>query len=200
MISGIKNFIGATTIAVSTFVGAPAVSNAQSRLNIDNKEFVIPASGSKDSLVLANAPSCDVFVKGKKEQALFVVDTETNCLYHYDDNGKAMTVYSIATGKKSTPTDKGLRRITHVEVFPYKNAPARTKRRKTPSIYGPRIIFFEGVDSITGKKFPVDEFLHGSNDPNCYGKYVSKGCMRMKNDVIREMAKIAKRGLYVLIK
>ena len=200
MISGIKNFIGATTIAVSTFIGAPAVSNAQSRLHIDNKEFVVPASGSQDSLVLANAPSCDVFIKGKREQALFVIDTETNCLYHYDDNGKAKTVYSVATGKKSTPTDKGLRRISHVETYPYKKAPAHTKRRKTPAIYGPRIIFFEGVDSITGNKFYVDEFLHGSNNPNCYGKHVSKGCVRLKNEVVKEMAKIAKRGLYVLIK
>ena len=200
MISGIKNLIGATSIAISALVGAPAVSNAQSRLNINNTEVVIQASGSKDSLVLANAPSCDVFVKGKKEQALFVVDTETNCLYQYGDDGKAKVVYAIATGKKSTPTDKGLRRITHVEVYPYKNAPAHTKRRKTPATYGPRIIFFEGVDSVSGKNFYVDEFLHGSSDPNCYGKHVSKGCMRMKNDVIKKVAEFAKRGLYVLIK
>ena len=200
MISGIKNFIGATSIAVSTFVGTPVVSNAQSRININNREIVVPPSGSKDSLLLANAPSCDVFVKGKKEQAVFVVDTSQNCLYHYDEKGKPLTVYSVATGKKSTPTDKGLRQITHVETYPYKNAPSHTKRRKTPAVYGPRIIFFEGVDSVSGNKFNVDEFLHGSNDPSCYGKHVSKGCVRMKNDVIKEMAKTVKRGLYVLIK
>jgi len=200
LISGIKNFLGITAVTLGTTIGAPTNANAQTQIKINEKEITIPPSGTKDSLVLAHAPSCDIFVNGKNEKAVFVIDVSDNCLYHYDTEGKPLKAYAVATGKESTPTKTGIRKISHVESYPYSKAPKHTKRSKNPAPYGKRIIFLDKVDPQTGKTTYFDEFIHGTNVPSSVGKPVSSGCIRMEKTAIIDLANIAKRGLFVLIK
>ena len=44
------------------------------------------------------------------------------------------------------------------------------------------------------------EFIHGNKNPDSLGKYASKGCMRMDNEVIQYLAPQMKRGDIVIIK
>jgi len=159
----------------------------------------IPPQGSKNKLTLLLAPSPKVRIKGQEKIATIVVDLNKNYLYKYDSNGKAESVYLIASGKQTTPTSTGIRVVSHVENYPYKKAPKSTKRYKNPKDYGPRIIILNKIDPKTGKTNPIGEFIHGNNNAKSIGKYVSKGCMRMDNEVIKQLSSQVKRGDIVII-
>lgn len=147
----------------------------------------VPPKGTNDEAVLEQAPSAMVKVANKVEVARIVVDLENNYLYTYDEKGKPQMAYLIASGKPTTPTDKGLRIIHHFEEYPYKTAYG-TIRKQKPDAFGPRIMYLEIVDPKTGKVYPSDgEFIHGNNDESSLGKYASGGCMRMDNEVVKEL-------------
>lgn len=153
-----------------------------------------------DKTILANAPSSQIEVAGKKQNAAIVVDLSENRLYRYDKDGKAFEVYQVASGKKTSPTSTGLRKVSHIETYPYTEAPAGTKRRKSPKAYGPKILILTTIDPKTGKDLGSNgEFIHGNNNPASIGTYASHGCMRMDNDVVVQLSKEVKPGSYVLI-
>lgn len=153
-----------------------------------------------DKTILANAPSSQIEVAGKKQNAAIVVDLSENRFYRYDKDGKAFEVYQVASGKKTSPTSTGLRKVSHIETYPYTEAPAGTKRRKSPKAYGPKILILTTIDPKTGKDLGSNgEFIHGNNNPASIGTYASHGCMRMDNDVIVQLSKEVKPGSYVLI-
>ncbi len=160
----------------------------------------VSPKGTSEKSVLLGAPSPKVIIAGIKDTARIVVDLSKNILYKYNDKGDAECAYLIASGKAKYPTDPGLRVVTHVETYPYNNAPANTRRRRKPNDYGPKIICLEKVDSITGQKSQTGEFIHGTNNPSSLGKYASLGCMRMDNEVIKSLAMEVKRGDIVVIK
>ena len=165
---------------------------------VNLKELIVP-SGTIDEGVLSNAPSPVVEVQGQKKIASIVVKLDENVLYQYDKDGNPIIAYLIASGKKSTPTHKGLRIVSHIEKYPYKSAPENTKRRQNPGAYGPRIICLNEIDAETGKITPTGEFIHGNCNPASLGKYSSHGCIRMDNKVILELSKQVKSGDFVLI-
>jgi len=153
----------------------------------------------KNPELLANAPSNKITVSGEEKQARIVVSLSSNKLYLYDENGQAEEVHTIASGAKNTPTHKGLRKVSHIETYPYANAEG-TKRQKNPKPYGPKILVLNTVDEKTGEiKGSNGEFIHGNSNEASIGKYASHGCMRMHNDQIVRMAEIVKPGSYVLI-
>lgn len=183
-----------------------ALGNAQNRTLERSPEqdiVCISNTNNKDisttDIMLEKAPSCSVVIQGKKRNAKIVVELSTNKLYKYDENGKAIAVYPIASGKASSPTHTGVRVVTHVETYPYKTAPKQTKRRKNPKAYGPKIICLNILNPKTGKQSPIGEFIHGNNNPESIGEYASMGCMRMDNETIKQLAKEVKRGDIVLI-
>lgn len=166
----------------------------------DSFEYSVPPSGTDKPSFLAKAPNPSVVIQGKKRNAAIVVDLSTNVLYKYNDKGKAEKAYRIASGKKSTPTHTGVRVVTHIETFPYRSAGPNTKRRRHPKDYGPKIICLNILDPKTGEQSPIGEFIHGNNNASSIGKYASHGCMRMDNEVIKQLVQEVKRGDIVLIK
>ena len=169
-------------------------------LSIGATSAVTP-KGTNDEKVLEQAPSPTFKVAGRVETARIVVDLENNYLYTYDKNGKPQMAYLIASGKSTTPTDKGIRIIHHFEEHPYKTATG-TIRKRNPDAFGPRVMYLEIIDPNTGESKPSNgEFIHGNNDPSSLGKYVSGGCMRMDNEVVQELVDSGQipRGSYVLI-
>lgn len=190
---------------VCALMTAPAVfANTLSRVPQNDTfiktETVITPEGTSDKSVLANAPEPYITIAGVKKTAKFIVDISKNVLYKYNAEGRAEIAYLIASGKKNTPTDKGIRVVTHTETYPYRTAPRHTKRRRNPRAYGPRVICLNKIDTITGEQSQTGEFIHGTNQPNSIGKYISLGCMRMDNDVIKKLADEVKRGDIVIIK
>ena len=208
-ITGLKTRVGIlATAGTVLFATAPSIAKAQkldtfertTKLEqVDSLAFP-SAKGSDSAKFLANAPSPKVTVTGEKKLATIVVDLAKNILYHYNEEGKAIFAYRIASGKAGCDTETGLRVVSHVETFPYDTAPKTTKRRKAPWSYGPKIICLEKLNPSTGEKSLTGEFIHGNNDPSSIGKYASQGCMRMDNEIIVKLSKLVKRGNLVLIK
>ena len=89
----------------------------------------VPAKGTTDSEVLREAPSPVVYIAGKRKKAAIVVDLSNNVLFLYHETGIPLAAYLVASGKKNTPTDKGVRIVTHTESYPYASAPEKTRRR-----------------------------------------------------------------------
>lgn len=190
------------TFALSTVMAVPllAAPVASQTVKQDTFEYSIPASGTSDKNKLVGAPSADIIIAGVKHKAAIVVDLSKNVLYKYDSDGNPQTAYLVASGKKSTPTHTGVRIVTHTETYPYKTAPAKSKRRRAPRDYGPKIICLNKVDVKTGEQSPTGEFIHGNNNPNSIGKYASHGCIRMDNEVIKQLSQQVTRGDIVIIK
>ena len=162
------------------------------------KNAVTP-KGTDDALVLSCAPSPKIKIMGQEKTATIVVDLSKNILYKYSLDGVPEKAYLIASGKKNTPTDIGVRVVSHVESYPYRTAPSVTKRRKNPKAYGPNAIILLKLNSKTGTTDSTGEFIHGNNDASSIGYYKSLGCMRMDNDVIKILSKQVKRGDIVII-
>lgn len=202
----LKNTLGALaivgTIATAANVAAqPKVEKPKTEQydTFTKRAETVPPQGTTLSAILNKAPNPKVRIQGQVKTAKFVVNLSENILYHYDNNGKPIIAYRIASGKKSTPTHTGVRLVTYVETTPYKGAPRGTKRRRNPKAYGPKIIVLETLNPKTGEKGITGEFIHGTNNPSSIGKYASHGCMRMDNEVIKELSQQVKRGDIVLI-
>lgn len=195
-----------TILATGVLFATPFVANAKSqqRYALENDKLelstdsVIPQGTTSES-VLLRAPSSKVKIKGQEKFAKIVVDLSRNILYKYDDKGRPEIAYLIASGKKTTPTDTGVRVVSHVESYPYRTAPRVTKRRKNPKAYGPNAIILLKLDPKTGNTDTTGEFIHGNNDPESLGFFKFLGCMRMDNGVIKILSKQVKRGDIVLI-
>lgn len=188
------------TLAIASL---PLGANRICAQNSQKDDFSITTAtpkGTDSKNILAGAPSPDIEITGEKKTAKFVVDLSTNTLYKYNVQGKAEMAYLIASGKESTPTSKGVRIVTHTETYPYRTAPRGTKRRRSPGAYGPKIICLNKIDPQTGEQSQTGEFIHGTNDLSSIGKYASHGCMRMDNEVIKELSQEVKRGDIVIIK
>jgi lipoprotein-anchoring transpeptidase ErfK/SrfK len=185
----------------ATPMSSQSASNTGSTYNTTTKADTIlpPPKGSSDKSILNFAPSPKVKIMGENKIATIVVNLSNNVLYHYDENGNADCAYRIASGKPQTPTHTGVRVVTHVESYPYRSAPPHTKRYKNPQDYGPKIIMLNVLDPKTGERSDIGEFIHGNRNASSLGKYVSHGCMRMDNEVIKKLSASAKRGDIVLI-
>lgn len=161
------------------------------------KKVKITPEGTTDPSILASAPSPDIVVNGVHKKATIVVDLTTNVLYHYD-SGEPLEAYSICSGKitgeDASPTPPGAYVVSYVETYPYKTAPKATKRYKNPSNYGPKIIILRKLNPKTGETSVTGVFIHGDRDYSSLGKYLSEGCVRMDNKVIKYLSKQVKRG------
>ena len=192
------------TISIGCMISALPISTNRAFAQTEEiDDFIVvtaPPEGTSEKDVLAGAPNPNVKIQGQMKTAKFVVDLSKNVLYKYNIQGKPEIAYMIASGKPSTPTSKGVRVVTHTETYPYRTAPAHTKRRRNPSAYGPKIILLNKLDPNTGEKSDIGEFIHGNNNFDSLGRYVSHGCMRMDNEVIKQLAAEAKRGDIVIIK
>lgn len=203
-ITSLSNFkMGLTTLAASSIVLfspvqgiAQTVDKAPASDTFEKKIKVSP-KGSTSKSVLLFAPNPKVVINGEEKIAAIVVDLSKNILYKYNSSGVAESAYLVASGKTKYPTDTGVRVVTHVERYPYKSAPAATRRYRKPA--EPRIICLEKIDIKTGERSSTGEFIHGNNNPASLGKYASLGCVRMDNEVIKELAAQVKRGDIVIM-
>lgn len=130
-----------------------------------------------------------------------VVDLSEGRLYHYDLGGNLQEVFPIASGKKSTPTQPGLKIINGIEKYPYSTAPKATKRYKNPNDYGTHLLNLSDVDPKTGEIIGSNgQFVHGTFKRDSIGTKASKGCVRVYNEVIDYLATELEKGQYILIR
>lgn len=212
VVQGIRTSLGISAIA-STFLFAIPKAKAETltQQKPDTFEYtqikdttavdVLPSvHGTDDVLVLSKAPSPVLTVQGEKKNAKIVVDISKNILYQYDNNGKPITAYLVATGKPKSPTKEIISIVSHVETYPYKSAPRHTKRHRSPRSFGPKAIILDKLDTLKNERINSGQFIHGNNDFSSLGKQASLGCVRMDNEVIKQLAKIVKRGDIIIFR
>ena len=202
-----NNMIPAALLLLSLNAGTPVYSDTfvkNDSIEITDTINILKNPTKLSDEELFAAPSPKVKIAGKEKNVGIVVDTKTNKLYRYDDSGEVVDGYHVATGKLNrygkSLTNTGIRRVHHIENYPYKSAPG-TKRNRNPKAYGPNILYLTIINQRTGvEEGSNGEFIHGNNDIDSIGTYASKGCIRMDNDVIKMFAKEVKKGTLVLIK
>lgn len=209
----IKHALGVLTLAAGAVMCPPKAASVNT-LKYDTFEHhteipvspgmkitaIVPPEGTASAEILRDAPPPEVEILGKTKTAKIFVDLTNNILYKYDNEGNAEAAYSVASGKESTPTRTGVRVVSHIEDYPFRGAPSWSKRRRSPSAYGPKIIILDMINPETGEKWNNGEFIHGTNNPSSIGKHISHGCVRMDNEVIKELAGEVKRGDIVVMR
>ncbi|WP_174734208.1 L,D-transpeptidase [Mesobacillus harenae] len=121
-----------------------------------------------------------------------IVNKETNEVALIREN-RVQTVVSAATGKTEELTPEGLFTVTVKAKNPY------YRKRDIPggdenNPLGTRWIGFDAKDT-DGRTYG----LHGTNDPNSIGKYVSLGCIRLQNEAIVSLFDYIPVGTKVLV-
>jgi lipoprotein-anchoring transpeptidase ErfK/SrfK len=104
---------------------------------------------------------------------------------------KLLARYPVALGTRSTPTPRGLYYI--VELL---------QPRSADGSYGP-FSFGLSAHSNVLKRFAGGDGrvgLHGTNQPGLIGSDVSHGCIRLRNEAVRRLAKILPLGTPVYIR
>ena len=121
-----------------------------------------------------------------------IVNKRTNELAFIDDN-RLQTVVSIGSGKTRELTPEGLFTITVKAKDPYyrkKNIAGGDPANPL----GARWIGFD-ANGTDGRIFGI----HGTNQPASIGKYVSQGCIRTQNDIIKSLYPIIPLGTKILV-
>ncbi|MFF2290720.1 L,D-transpeptidase family protein [Peribacillus butanolivorans] len=109
---------------------------------------------------------------------LIIINKSNNQLAYYENN-KLVRVFIVATGKKSTYTPEGkFKVVTKIVNRPYYKGKIRGGDPKNP--LGNRWL------GINARNTPGNTYaIHGNNDSNSIGKYVSAGCVRMYNEDVK---------------
>jgi lipoprotein-anchoring transpeptidase ErfK/SrfK len=111
---------------------------------------------------------------------LIIINKKTNKLAFFE-NGKLIKTYSVATGKSPELTPEGSFYIREkIKNRPYYKEKIKGGDPKNP--LGDRWLGISASDKGT---YPYA--IHGNNNENSIGKYVSSGCIRMHNKSIREL-------------
>ena len=192
----VKNLVVATPLLLSSVTHVAATEHPNRDTFERNNEL-------KQVIMIhdENALAPNLKVGKQSIKPTVVIDKSENKLYLYNSEGFLETSYSVGLGKKTTPTRTGLRKVVEIENYPYSKAPKQTKRHQSPNDYGPRVIVLGIVDTKTGEIIGFNgEFIHGTNKPESIGKNESKGCARMNNDEVKELAAKLEIGQYILIK
>ncbi|MBA4538214.1 L,D-transpeptidase [Bacillus aquiflavi] len=121
-----------------------------------------------------------------------IVNKKTNEVAYFHE-GRVQSVVKAATGKRNDLTPEGLYTITVKVEQPYyrrKNIPGGHPNNPL----GTRWIGFD-AENTDGRTYGI----HGTNNPNSIGKYVSQGCIRLHNDVVERFYDRIPLGTKVLI-
>jgi lipoprotein-anchoring transpeptidase ErfK/SrfK len=121
-----------------------------------------------------------------------IVNKKTNQVAFINEN-RVQTVLSVATGKNEDLTPEGLFTITIKAVKPYyRKLNIDGGDPKNP--LGTRWIGFD-AEGTNGRIYG----LHGTNQPESIGHYVSQGCIRLQNEAIESLYESIPLGTKILI-
>ncbi|MGM9987055.1 MAG: L,D-transpeptidase [Bacillaceae bacterium] len=126
------------------------------------------------------------------DRPVLIVNKQNNKLA-FIRGGKIVKVYPVATGKTKELTPEGTFTIIQRAKNPYyiaKNIPGGDPRNPL----GTRWLGFDALGT-DGTKYGI----HGTNQPNSIGKYISKGCIRMYNKNVEELYEQVPSGSIVHI-
>ena len=103
------------------------------------------------------------------------------------EGGNAILSTEAVTGKSSSPTPLANGWVEEIMAGP-------------SSAYGPRLIslgiFSDALNSFGGSVPKIA--LHGTNNPGLMGQYASNGCIRVRNEIITQIAGLVPPGSTVV--
>jgi len=118
-----------------------------------------------------------------------VIDLSARRLTFHRD-GKARLTTTAAVGSPATPTPTG-RYYVNQRLVP----------RDTSGPFGPGAIGVSAFSNVlTGWTQGGPIAIHGTNEPSSIGHAASNGCVRVRNDILRRLFKVALAGTPVIIK
>ncbi len=121
-----------------------------------------------------------------------IVNKQTNQIAFINEN-RVKTIVSVGTGKKADLTPEGIFTVTIKAVNPYyrkKNIFGGNPQNPL----GTRWIGFDAKET-DGRIFG----LHGTNQPDTIGHYVSQGCVRLQNEKIEFLYDLIPLGTKIFI-
>ncbi|MCI3919649.1 L,D-transpeptidase family protein [Paenibacillus sp. TRM 82003] len=127
------------------------------------------------------------------EDSLLIVNKTINELAYFHD-GALVKTFPVATGRKASYTPEG----TFPIVNKIKNRPYYKEKIPGGDPRNPLGDRWLGLDARG--TYGTTYAIHGNNNPNAIGKYVSAGCIRMNNDDIHWLfERIAKKTNVVIV-
>lgn len=121
-----------------------------------------------------------------------IVNKQSNEVVFIQEN-RIQTIISAATGKTADLTPEGLFTVTVKAKNPYYRK--KDIHGGDPSNpLGTRWIGFD-AKGTDGRTFGI----HGTNDPQSIGKYVSQGCIRLQNEAIESIYELIPLGTKILV-
>ena len=102
-----------------------------------------------------------------------------------------MAEYPVAVGTPSTPTPRGIFYVVEL-LEPPDPGGSYGPFSFGLSAHSNVLRFFSGGDGRVG--------LHGTNEPGLIGSSVSHGCIRLRNEAVRRLARILPLGTPVFIR
>jgi glucan-binding YG repeat protein/lysophospholipase L1-like esterase len=109
---------------------------------------------------------------------LLIINKQTNTLAFYD-SGKLVKTFKVATGRSRDLTPEGkFRIVTKIKNRPYYTGGIPGGDPRNP--LGDRWMGLEARGT-----YGTTYGIHGNNNENSIGKYVSSGCVRMHNEEVR---------------
>ena len=127
-----------------------------------------------------------------EDMPFLIVNKEVNQLA-FISNSKIQEIFSVGTGKSKELTPEGLFTVKIKAINPYyrkKNIPGGDPRNPL----GTRWIGFDAINT-DGRIYGV----HGTNQPNSVGKYISNGCVRLSNSDVERLYQQVPLGTKILI-
>lgn len=122
-------------------------------------------------------PFSAAFAQEADDSTFLIVNKSTNELAYFAE-GQLVKVFPVATGLKPQYTPEGIFPI----VNKIKNRPYYTDNIPGGDPRNPLGDRWLGLH--VGNTYGTTYAIHGNNNKNSIGKYVSKGCIRMHNDDI----------------
>ncbi|MDE1568213.1 L,D-transpeptidase [Aquabacter sp. P-9] len=126
-----------------------------------------------------------------------IIDTPNTYLYYVLGNGKAMR-YGIGVGREGF-TWQGTEKITRKAEWADWRPPAEMIERQP---YLPRFMAGGPGNPLGARTLYLGSTIyriHGTNEPQTIGKFVSSGCIRMLNDDVEDLYERVKVGTKVVI-
>lgn len=123
---------------------------------------------------------------------LIIVNKESNEAAFIHEN-RVQTVINVATGRTKDLTPEGFFTITVKAKDPYyrkKDIPGGDPNNPL----GTRWIGFD-ANGTDGRIYG----LHGTNNPDSIGKYISEGCIRLQNEAVESLFDYVPLGTKILV-
>ncbi len=100
------------------------------------------------------------------------------------EHGRIVKVYRVAVGAPDSPSPEGEFRIV--------------RRLSDPTYYHPGVVIPPGPDNPLGPRWiglSMKGFgIHGTNQPTSIGHWASHGCIRMRNEDVKELFALVREG------